>query len=239
VSVSSESEATPPRPAGADDSIWEKIKRSPGTTALIAANIVVFTLAERAGNTQTIATLMQFGASERQAVWSGQYWRLFSAIFLHIGITHLIWNCYALLSLCSDVERELGLRRFLFVYLFSGVVASAASVVGHDVVAAGASGAGFGMIGVLLALRYRALGTLKAFAADRGVRRTALMMGIWLLLGATVVAMDNFAHLGGLISGALLGLALTRGPRAVLATTAALALFVGSALVPWPFLQAG
>lgn len=233
MSISEEAPRPPPtRPA--EESIWQQIKRSPGTTALIAANVVLFTLAERSGNTQSIATLMQFGACERSAVWSGQYWRLFSAIFLHIGIVHLIWNCYAMLSLCAAVERSLGLRRFLFAYVASGLVASAASVLGHDVVSAGASGAGFGMIGLLLALRYRLLGSAKAFAADRPVRRTLGMMVIWLVLGATVVNMDNFAHLGGLFAGALLGLAFTRTFRMVLVTTGALALFVGSSLVPWP-----
>ncbi len=186
----------------------------------MAVNILVFAQAERTGSTTDSATLIRWGASERSHVWGGEYWRFVTPMFLHIGAIHLIWNCYAQVGWCSGLERALGPRRLLLAYALSGIGASATSVLCHDAVSAGASGAGFGIVGVTLALLYRQLGGWSAFTADKGVRSTAVSLGIWTVLGLTAVNMDHFAHLGGLLSGLLIG-AVVRTPDAASAVAPA------------------
>src|SRR5262245_28347295 len=99
----------------------DQIRVAPITFALIAVNVVVFLWAESHGGTTSIGVLLTFGASERLHVWSGEYWRLITPMFLHIGWPHLLWNAYASIGWCVDVERALGKRRFLAVYLASGI----------------------------------------------------------------------------------------------------------------------
>jgi rhomboid protease GluP len=91
--------------------------------------------------------LIAAGALERSQVWAGQWWRLLTAVFLHIGLIHLLANSLFGFSWCRVVERVLGHGRFLALYLVAGLGASASSLLAHDVISAGASGALFGMIG--------------------------------------------------------------------------------------------
>ncbi|GAC1352064.1 MAG: hypothetical protein NVSMB1_11230 [Polyangiales bacterium] len=177
---------------------------------LCAISIAVFLLAERAGSTQDVDTLVRFGASERSHIWQGQYWRLFTPMFLHIGWIHLLWNVYGIGGWCMPVEKVLGSGRFLLAYLLCGIFASASSVLFHDAVAAGASGAGFGIVGVTFAIRYDRLGSLRAFVNDRAIRSMVMMTGIWIVLGFSAIRMDNFAHIGGLFFGVIVGALYTR-----------------------------
>jgi membrane associated rhomboid family serine protease len=97
----------------------------------------------------------------------------------------------------------------VFAYLTTGIGASAVSVLGHVAISAGASGAGFGMVGMTLAFLYRTAGSWRGFLSDAEARGILRMTGIWFLLGLTmVVRMDNYAHLGGLFLGAGCGLVL-------------------------------
>jgi hypothetical protein len=134
------------------------------------------------------------------------------------------------------VERALGGRRFLALYLAAGVVGSAASTLFHDVVSAGASGALFGVIGATLVLRRRALPDWRAFWADPAARHTLRNIVFWTILGLTAVPMDNFAHAGGLAGGLAVAWAMTAPwPRRRLMTATALALaaFTLVAARPW------
>ncbi len=111
------------------------------------------------------------------------------------------WNKY--------VEQELGSIRFALAYLITGIGASAVSVMGHRAISAGASGAGFGMIGVILILSYRHLGSWSEFFADPSVLSNLRSTGIWFLLGVFLLPMDNYAHAGGFVFGLLAGYAMT------------------------------
>jgi rhomboid protease GluP len=142
---------------------------------------------------------------------------------------------------CSAVERVLGRWRFVLAYLTTGMSACAVSLLCHDAPgAAGASGAAFGIVGVTMALRWRVLGGWDAFAADPWVRRTAGILVVWTVIGWSTF--DNFAHIGGLVTGALLGAILIRerslapGPRALEWATFALLLagVLAAAAHRWP-----
>lgn len=223
--------APPPPP-----SLLERIKGSPLTFAIAAINVAVFLWAESQGDTTQIATLLRFGADEQLHVASGEYWRLATSMFLHIGWVHLAWNTYASVGWCTAVERGLGRLRFLVVYLASGIGGACLSALAHRVTSAGASGAMFGIIGATLVLRYRQLGSFAAFARDRFVRSNVVNMAIWTLIGLTAIHMDNFAHGGGLVVGTAAALAATSRRRritwaAVLAGT--IALVVAAARPGW------
>jgi membrane associated rhomboid family serine protease len=217
------------------------LRRAPATFAFLGACAVVFALAEAEGSTHDAWTLVRFGATERGRVWDGEVWRLVTAAFLHIGILHLLWNVVTMLFWCAPVERALGTARFAVLYLGSAVAASATSLASYDVVGAGASGAGFGVIGATLAMERRRLGSWRAFAADGRVRLVAAIAVLWpvALLRMNV---DHAAHLGGLAGGAVLTWALTvpaaaaraARRRAIALAAAVVGLPVALAVVPRP-----
>jgi rhomboid protease GluP len=210
--VRAEAQPKQTRALPAAPSLGDRIRNAPVTFAICAINLAYFLYVEAHGSTTNVLDLVRFGALERSHVWAGEYWRFITPVFLHIGWIHLLWNTYALVGWCAPVERAIGHLRFVFVYLATGMGACAVSLLAHDVTGAGASGAAFGIVGVTLALRWRALGSWEAFKADRWVRSTAVTIVLWTVLGFTAVRMDNFAHGGGLLTGALLGVILVRGP---------------------------
>jgi rhomboid protease GluP len=202
--------APPPRPRRP---LGQVLREAPGTAAIFTVCAIVFVIAELTGNTQSIATLLRFGAVERQLVWSGEYWRLATSMFLHIGVMHIVLNTWFGFKMCTDAERALGTWKFLALYLGSGIVGAAVSVIGHDAVSAGASGALFGVIGwLLVGLRMR-FGSWRAFAQHPAIRQQLIWIGAWFLIGA-FVGLDNFAHGGGMLFGGLFAWAMAADPRA-------------------------
>ncbi len=151
--------------------------------------------------------LLNWGANFRPLTLEGQWWRLFTACFLHIGVLHLLLNMYALLYIGLLLEPYLGKSRFLSAYLISGVAASMTSLWWHDLtVSAGASGAIFGMYGVFLAL-------LTTNLLDKSAKK-ALLTSIAVFVGYNILnglkpnsGIDNAAHIGGLLSGLVIGYA--------------------------------
>lgn len=232
----SERPAAPQPHAAEPPTLLQRIRTSPMTFALAVVNVVVFLYVESKGSTTEVPSLLRFGAVEQLHVVSGDYWRLVTPMFLHIGWIHLLWNTYASFGWCTAVETAIGRLRFLFVYLAAGIGGAAASAFFHRVTAAGASGAMFGIIGATLILRYRVLGDFKAFTRDHFVRANAVNMAIWTVIGLTAINMDNVAHFGGLATGAAATLALTsaRWGAAVGAVLAGLAaLGVAAARPGW------
>lgn len=202
----SEHDGDPTKVRVSEPSILDKANASPVTAALMAINIAVFAWAASTGSTETNAVLLKFGAVEPLHVWSGQYWRVATCMFMHIGIIHLVWNTYAGAGWSAAIERVLGRWRFLFVYLASGVAGGCASVlgawlIGKGHISAGASGAMFGMVGATFAIRLHQLGSFKALFADKFFRANAVNIGIWTMIGL-YIRVDNFAHGGGFVFGA-------------------------------------
>jgi rhomboid protease GluP len=235
-------ELPPPsaRVRGARASYVDTLKRSPVTTTLCVINIAVMLVAQLTTNeVDSTDTLLRFGAVEPLHVWSGDYWRLVTCMFMHIGWVHLLWNTWAGFGWSAGVERSLGALRFLTVYLLSGIAGGCFSVIGAWLVgkghlSAGASGALFGMVGAVVAIRRRELGSFSALTKDPFIRANAANTAIWVAIGVWM-GFDNWAHFGGLTAGALATwLFVARGPRWNWALYAAgFAVLVVNAIRPW------
>jgi rhomboid protease GluP len=172
---------------------------------LFALNILIFILMELAGGSTNDLTLMAFGAKSNSHIDSGEIWRFVTPLFLHIGLLHLAFNSYALWIVGPQVEKLYGSARFLLLYVLAGIGGVVASYWYHpDVPSAGASGAIFGLFGVLLvfAIKYRK--SVPAFFAKAIGKGVLLTVAINLVIGWQIPQIDNSAHLGGLVTGMLL-----------------------------------
>lgn len=177
-------------------------REAPVSAALMAANVAAFAVTAALGAGRDEAVLLRLGALERSHVWSGEPWRLVTAAFLHAGLFHLACNVTFGFPACRLVERAVGGRRMLGLYLASAVGGSALSLVGQDGVSVGASGALFGMVGSVLALHLRAVGGWRPFLASRATRALALGIAATAALGTLLVPLDHLSHAGGLATGA-------------------------------------
>ena len=174
------------------------------TIALVFICIIMFIVETVAGESENLTTLLKFGAMNDVAVAAGhQWWRLFTAQFLHIGIWHLVSNIVMIYYMGMIIEPILGHSRFLFVYLLSGVGGNLLSfALGNDkTIAAGASTALFGLFGAVLSLAM--MHRNNPFIVYAGKQAFVLAV-INLFLDLFMPNIDIFGHLGGLISGALL-----------------------------------
>ena len=173
---------------------------------IIALNILVFIIMVFAGLgfiSFDGQDLYAWGANYRPAVVNGQWWRLLTNIFLHGGLMHLIFNMYGLLFVSIFLEPVLGRAKFIIAYFLCGLLASLASIWWHPAtLSVGASGAIFGLYGVLTSL----LTTNKADAnSKKGLLiNNAIFIGINLIIGFTG-GIDNAAHIGGLLAGFIIG----------------------------------
>lgn len=178
------------------------------TPIIIDINLLVFILMAFSGISllePSTKDLIVWGANLRGITLSGQWWRLLTNTFLHIGILHILMNMYALLYIGILLEPYLGKFRFASAYLFTGVLASLASIYWHPMtVSAGASGAIFGMYGVFLAM-------LTTNIIDKKTRSALFAsIGVFVvfnLMNGVKAGIDNAAHIGGLISGLIIGYA--------------------------------
>jgi rhomboid protease GluP len=177
------------------------------TWILLAIILVVFAAETLAGGSTDIEVLVRLGAKVTPLIADGEYWRLLTSMFLHIGIMHLAFNGYALIVLGTELERLYGPGRFLAIYLFSGLYGSLASYAFNDSLAAGASGAIFGLIGALAAFFLVHRERLGAYGRTR-LANIAFLVAVNLFFGFTQTGIDNLAHIGGLLSGLALGWAL-------------------------------
>ncbi len=144
------------------------------------------------------------GFNSRSQVLNGQVWRLLTNIFLHFSVMHLLGNMIVLIYIGAMIESKLGRWNFLMLYLCSGGMASMVSVIWHDKLTAGggASGAIFGLFGILLAL-------LSTDFYERSARRALLISTLIFVVYCIIPGsrqVDYAAHIGGLVSGYVLGM---------------------------------
>jgi rhomboid protease GluP len=155
----------------------DRILESPITWLITAINLGVFTIAwlqgEHRADSLTGATLRAYGALDRYLVWSGDYWRLMTAVFLHVGWIHLIWNV-GHVRVVREHRAVGGSAWFAFAYVTTGHGARHRGVIGHPAFRSGASGAGFSMIGVIprSSIGARAAGSPSGRTATRTCWRT-------------------------------------------------------------------
>lgn len=223
-----------PPPAGPDTPPRQRVllagaaARPLVVLALIAINVAVFAVGFLLPNVGD--WLFLNGASRAHEVLvQGQYYRLFTAMFLHAGPIHIFFNMYALYLFGSILEPLFGHRRFAIIYLLGGLTGSALSVILGDPhpplaqavfagASVGASGAVFAIFGAEMVFIYRHRDLLGAQGRMQ-LRNLLLMLGMNLLIGVAsaapgaAVRVDNWAHLGGLAGG--LALTWLIGPRFV------------------------
>lgn len=187
--------------------IAEKIfsyKRPIITYAIMTICIIMFVLMYIFGNgSEDSYTLIKFGANYDILTKSGELYRLFTSIFLHIGIMHLVCNMYSLFVIGKEIENLFGKWKYLLIYLLSGTCGSMLSLAfSYNTVSAGASGAIFGLLGALLYFGYHYrtyLGTT--------IKRSILPVIMFnLVLGFLNPSIDNAAHIGGLVAGILIAM---------------------------------
>ena len=186
-------------------------KKAPCTIALIALNAAVFIFLSFGGMTEDAYYMLQNGAMYVPLLKEGEYYRLFTSIFLHFGFSHLVNNMLMLGVMGWQLELVLGKLKFLLLYFAAGLcgnLLSAFAVIrtGEYAVSAGASGAIFGIIGALLYIALRNHGRIGT-VSGQGI---LLMIALTLYYGFTSSGVDNFAHIGGLAAGFLLSVLLYR-----------------------------
>ncbi|MGZ3871927.1 MAG: rhomboid family intramembrane serine protease [Mucilaginibacter sp.] len=176
------------------------------TPIIIDLNIVIFILMVISGVdilSPSTESLITWGANFAPATLEGEWWRLLSNCFLHIGLLHLLFNMYALLYIGLILEPYLGKLRFTTAYLLTGIVASTSSLYVHDqTVSAGASGAIFGMYGVFLAMLTT---NIIPSAVRKALISSIAIFVVFNLINGMKAGIDNAAHIGGLVSGFIIG----------------------------------
>ncbi len=182
------------------------------TPLLLNINILIFILMISNGVdilSPTSESILAWGGSFRPATLSGEWWRLITSCFVHIGIIHLLMNMYALVNIGMILEPMIGKARFITAYLLAGLTSSITSLWWHDyAVSAGASGAIFGMYGLFLAL-------LTSNLIHKEERKSLLSSIVFFIIYNLLFGMlgniDNSGHIGGLIGGMVIGYAFIPG----------------------------
>ena len=184
----------------------EEIRKEPVTVALILINVLVFIAVELTGTSQNAWHVLDYGAAYTPyIVQNGEVYRLFTSMFLHFGIEHLVNNMLVLFVLGSRLEQVIGKLRFLLIYLAGGMAGNIFSLIlelrNQDFsVSAGASGAVFAVMGAMIYVVIRNKGWL----GDLSMRQILVMAAFSLYFGFTSSGVDNAAHIGGMIAGFVL-----------------------------------
>ena len=180
------------------------------TYILIFINIVMFVLMYMLGNgSENTNTLIDFGANYILLTKAGEYYRLITSGFLHIGVIHLLLNMYSLYIVGTQVEYFYGKVKYIIIYLFSLITGSLFTVALSSVntVSAGASGAIFGLLGSILyfGVKYR------GYIGNSLVNQIVPVVILNLIIGFTTPGIGNAAHIGGLVGGYLISMAVGIG----------------------------
>lgn len=185
------------------------------TTALIAMNVGVFFLLSILGNPEDTGFMIAHGAMYDPYIIQGhQYYRMFTSLFLHFGIDHLLNNMVMLGALGWNLEFETGRVKILIIYLVAGLGGNALSLymdmrANTPVVSAGASGAIFGLMGAMVWVVLRNHGRVGRLT-NKGI---LFMILLSLYFGFTSSGVDNAAHVGGLICGFIIAAVLYHGSK--------------------------
>ena len=198
----------------------ERNQKAVCTTALIVINIGIFLVLSVLGATEDTLFMLEHGAMYGPYVVEGhQYYRIFTCLFLHFGIEHLLNNMVLLGALGWNLELETGRIKFLIIYFISGLGGNLLSLwmnmsTDKVVVSAGASGAIFGLMGALLCVVLKNHGRVGRLT-NRGL---LVMVVLSLYFGFTSSGVDNAAHVGGLVCGFVMAAVLYRRQRGAAGT---------------------
>ena len=211
---------------------YSAFRSNPLTYGIIALNILVYfytSFQSDSISNMNMRVLLEAGAlNGTLVVGYGEWWRLFTAMFLHGGMTHILMNMFSLYLIGRGVEMYFEKKAYISIYLFSGLLGGLASLYMHpdpNSVGVGASGAIFGVFGALagffLAHRDKIATQSKAFMKDFG-----MVLGINLVLGLSIPSIDVSAHIGGLVIGLIGGFVISKNPKWVWAYSVAMLLLM-------------
>ncbi|MGZ4815552.1 MAG: rhomboid family intramembrane serine protease [Terriglobales bacterium] len=195
--------------------LLETAREFPITAAIVGINLAIYvacavmSVVTGMGSPMDFDTrlLLRFGADYGPLALGGEWWRLFTSMWLHGGLIHVAANMYGLWAFGRITERIYGRSRYLVIYLVTGIASSVASVAWHSepTVSVGASGAIFGVVGALVWPFYRKRLRLPPAVMSSMLRNIGTVIVINLIIGASIPVIDNAAHVGGLIAGLILG----------------------------------
>lgn len=186
--------------------INELLKKPIVTYSFLAIQLIIFLLMTIDGGSENIETLIKYGAKDNTYIAMGQWWRLATPMFVHIGALHIIVNSVTLYYLGIQLEGVFGHFRFALIYLLSGIAGNVASFAFNGAVSAGASTALFGLFGTALMLAE----TFRHNVQMQEMAKTfAIFIGLNLVTGFMSTSVDNSGHIGGLIGGFLIATAIS------------------------------
>ena len=187
-------------------------------TRLLVASMVLIYLAQLGGGAGVSAnsgwmfehlsliSRARYGDGALAGVANGEWWRLITAAFLHLGPIHLGMNMLALWWLGGPLEEAIGSRRYAMLYAVSGLAGSAGALIANpNSLTVGASGAIFGIMGAMLVLQYQATGSIA------GPALTLIVINVAFSFAISNISIGG--HIGGLVGGVLGGFALSRFGR--------------------------
>ncbi|MDO4855485.1 MAG: rhomboid family intramembrane serine protease [Limosilactobacillus gorillae] len=179
----------------------EAVRQVPVTCLLVGLCVLMYLVEILSGGATNSQTLLNLGANFAPLLRAGEWWRVFTAAFLHIGITHLLLNVLVLYYLGRTVEGLTGHFRMAIIYLVSVVMGNLASAaIQPETISAGASTGIFGLFGafVFLGSEFRQYAPLRVMA-----RQYLILVGINLAFDLMTPGIDIYGHLGGLAGGFL------------------------------------
>lgn len=186
------------------------------TQLLLVINIGIFLLIylyQQYSPNWATNPILNFGVLDYdRIVYNGEWYRLFTCMFLHLDFAHILFNGYALWVLGRDMESFYGRTRFLIIYFLGGLAGSLASWIIGRGASAGASGAIFGLVGAEAVFLYFHRAVLGQAATMR-IRQIGVYIALTLGLGylsafGTGLRIDNWGHIGGLIGGLIVSVAI-------------------------------
>ena len=195
-----------------NQSLTQKIKSAPFIViGLVVVNFIVFLLVEMNGSSENGRHMFRWGAMLTSAISEeGEYWRMFTSMFLHFGMEHLANNMLVLFALGVPLEKGIGHLRIFLIYLISGLGANVFSYLWNlkrdeEILSAGASGAVFGLMGAMVFAGLFA----KEWVGSLSLPQVALMLVLSLYHGVNE-AVDDAAHLSGLVIGFIMAYILLK-----------------------------
>ncbi len=187
--------------------IFTPTKNNWATPVILDLNIIVFVIMIYSGvgfMEPQAKELIEWGANFKPSTIDGQWWRLITSIFIHVGLIHLVFNMLALFYIGSFLELSIGSKKFMIIYLLTGLIAGITSLIFHDfTISVGASGAVFGLYGLTLSLMV--LKYLDKKLTPMIWVSVTLFVALNLIMSFSG-GVNLAAHLGGLLAGFIIGI---------------------------------
>jgi membrane associated rhomboid family serine protease len=205
-----------------DTAVWRALmfmgRPEPMTLVLLVILAVVYLIGDVFLSNNLQERFLLWAGNSSATVQEGEWWRVFTALFLHANWLHLTMNGAGLWIFGTAVEKTMGRWRFLVVFLMAGALGNVASAfVAHYDVAIGASGGIFGVIGAFTVAVWRLRSPMYHALRRRLLVVLALMVATDFTIGGLEPQVDNLAHVGGFVSGILIAMVLYRQPKQVAA----------------------